>query len=89
MVELVKSRLTLNGSETLVDAYAGVGTFSILMAPHVRRVIAIEESESAIGDAAINAIGLNNLEFKQGKILFTKLLGKHCHKLFQKVMTFT
>lgn len=68
MVELVKSRLTLNGSETLVDAYAGVGTFSILMAPHVRRVIAIEESESAIGDAAINAIGLNNLEFKQGKV---------------------
>ena len=68
LIELVKSRLDLTGEETLVDAYAGVGTFAVLLASEVRRVIAIEESESAIRDAAVNAIGLDNLEFRQGKV---------------------
>ena len=68
LAELVKSRLDLTGEETLVDAYAGVGTFAVLMASDVRRVVAIEESESAIRDAAINATGLGNLEFRQGKV---------------------
>jgi 23S rRNA (uracil1939-C5)-methyltransferase len=30
-------------------------------------VIAIEESEAAVKDAAINTLGLENLEFRQGK----------------------
>ena len=64
---LVRDRLQLSGDETLVDAYAGVGTFSVLLAPSVRKVIAIEESESAVKDAAINTLGLENLEFIQGR----------------------
>ena len=64
---LVRDRLQLTGDETLVDAYAGVGTFSVLLAPFVRKVIAIEESESAVKDAAINTLGLENLEFIQGR----------------------
>jgi 23S rRNA (uracil1939-C5)-methyltransferase len=39
---------------TVIDAYCGVGTFSALIAPHVSRVIAIEESASAIKDAHYN-----------------------------------
>ena len=64
---LVRERLELTGSETLADAYAGVGTFAVLLAPSVRRVIAIEESEAAVKDAAVNALGVENLEFRQGK----------------------
>ena len=64
---LVRDRLQLTGSETLVDAYAGVATFAVLMASSARLVIAIEESEAAVKDAAVNTLGIENLEFRQGK----------------------
>lgn len=64
---LVRERLTADGSQTVVDAYAGVGTFSALLAPHVRRVIAIEESAAAVKDAAVNTLGIENVEFLLGK----------------------
>ena len=64
---LVRARLELGPSSLLVDAYAGVGTFAALLAPFVERVIAIEESASAMKDAAINTIGIENLEFIAAK----------------------
>jgi 23S rRNA (uracil1939-C5)-methyltransferase len=64
---LVRERLAADGSQTVVDAYSGVGTFSALLAQHVRSVIAIEESAAAVKDAAVNTLGLENLEFKLGK----------------------
>ena len=68
VVLMVRERLELTGEETLVDAYAGVGAFAALLAPEVRRVVAIEESDAAVKDAAINTLGLDNLEFRQGKV---------------------
>jgi 23S rRNA (uracil1939-C5)-methyltransferase len=44
-----------------------VGTFAVLLAPYVGRVIAVEESEAAVKDAAVNTLGLDNLEFRQGR----------------------
>ena len=67
LAELVRQRLDLAGDETVVDAYAGVGTFAVLLAPFVKRVIAIEESFSALKDAAINTLGIDNLEFVEGR----------------------
>ena len=67
MIELVRRRLELRGDELLLDAYAGVGVFAALMAPYVRRVIAIEESSAAIKDAAVNTIGISNLQFIEAK----------------------
>ena len=67
MVELVKEGLQLSGEGLLVDAYAGVGVFAILLAPYAQRVIAIEESASAVRDAEHNAVGLDNITFLQGK----------------------
>ncbi len=67
MVELVREGLELSGQELLVDAYAGVGTFAIMLAPFAGRVIAIEESSSAVKDAVINADGVENVQFIEGK----------------------
>ena len=67
LVELVKEGLQLSGEELLVDAYAGVGTFAILLAPYAGRVVAIEESASAVQDAMFNAGGVDRIQFLEGK----------------------
>ena len=67
MATKVRERLGLTGGETVVDAYAGVGTFAVLVAESAGRVIAIEESEAAVKDAAINTLGMDNIEFRLGK----------------------
>ncbi len=59
---------------TIVDAYCGVGTFALVLARHVGypdstwRVIAIEESASAIKDAQWNLRNVNNVEILKGKV---------------------
>ena len=63
LATLIAERLRLSGAELLVDAYAGVGTFAVLLADHARKVIAIEESSAAVKDAAVNIEGIDNLEF--------------------------
>ena len=67
MVDLVRDGLQLTGQELLIDAYAGVGTFAISLAPYASKIIAIEESASAVQDAVINAKGLDSIQFLQGK----------------------
>jgi 23S rRNA (uracil1939-C5)-methyltransferase len=47
--------LALTGRETVLDAYAGVGTFAVLAAKRARRVIAVEEVDAAARDARHNA----------------------------------
>ncbi len=53
---------------TIVDAYCGVGTFALLLAPHVGKVIAIEESTSAIKDAQWNMRAMPNVQILKGKV---------------------
>ena len=65
LVELVRSGLHLQPDDVLVDAYAGVGVIAILLAPYVRRAIAIEESAAAVKDGAANAECIDNVEFIQ------------------------
>ena len=63
LATLVGERLQLTGTELLIDAYAGVGTFAVLLAESARYVIAIEESSAAVDDASVNVEGIENLEF--------------------------
>ena len=67
MVEVVRRSLGLKAGDILLDAYAGVGTIAILLAPYVGRVMAVEESSAAVADARENAAGLENVEFLLGK----------------------
>ena len=66
-VEVVRRGLRLTLGDVLLDAYTGVGTFAILLAPYVTKVIAVEESSAAVADARANADGVHNLEFMLGK----------------------
>ncbi len=68
LVRLVRTGLQLTGGEVVLDAYAGVGTFAALLAPHAARVIAIEESASAIQDAGENLAAFLNVQIRQGKV---------------------
>ena len=67
LYEIVKRKLNLSGVETIVDAYGGVGTFAVLLAPFVGKVISIEDSPAAVEDALINGASYTNLEFRQGR----------------------
>jgi len=68
LVDLVRDQLALTGEDTLVDAYAGVGTFAVILAPLVRQVIAIEESAAAVDDAMVNIAASPNVQYYKGKV---------------------
>ncbi|MCY4366883.1 MAG: 23S rRNA (uracil(1939)-C(5))-methyltransferase RlmD [Chloroflexi bacterium] len=67
LIEVVRNTVGLSGNEVLLDAYTGVGTFAVLLAPFARQVYAIEESSAAVEDARQNAAGVENLGFLLGK----------------------
>ena len=67
MGEIIKNHLDFQGSEIIIDAYAGVGTFAGLLSPYVKKIFAIEESPSAIQDGKDSLIKQTNIEFIQGK----------------------
>jgi 23S rRNA (uracil1939-C5)-methyltransferase len=64
---LVLAGLDLHGGEAVLDAYCGVGTFALLAAEKAARVVGIEESRSAVGDAEENAMGLSGVTLHVGK----------------------
>lgn len=67
LIDIIRSKLDLRSHHVLIDAFAGVGVFAILLAPYVGRAIAIEESASAVADGMANASGIENVEFVQLK----------------------
>ncbi len=60
--------LALTGQETVIDAYSGVGTLSLLAAGRAARVIGVEIVEEAVADAAANAVlnSIPNADFLPG-----------------------
>ena len=67
MVKLVRKALPTSG-DLLVDAYAGVGTFSVIFSSRFRLVMAIEESVGATKDAEFNTQDFANIAIRVGKV---------------------
>lgn len=58
----------LTGKETVIDAYCGIGTISLVAAKHAGKVIGVELNGDAVKDAKMNAKdnGITNVEFYKG-----------------------
>lgn len=65
LYEKVLELANLQGDETVLDLYCGVGTISMFLAQKVKKVIGIEIVPQAIEDANVNAQlnSLDNIEF--------------------------
>ena len=59
----------LTGNETVWDLYCGIGTISLFLARHAKKVCGVEIVPQAIDDARRNAVenGITNAEFFLGK----------------------
>lgn len=68
LVDLVERYLAPRATDVLLDAFGGVGTFGLSLAPRVARVIEIEEVKDAVSDAKANAVELSNVEFYRGAV---------------------
>ena len=70
LYETAREFLAAKPTETIVDAYCGVGTISLLLAGDCARVIGIEQVAPAIEDAKANAKanGITNAEFLCGNV---------------------
>ena len=66
--DLISKIASLSGKETVIDAFAGVGTFSMLISNKVKKIYAIESSYSSIEDAKINLKNLTNVELIQNEV---------------------
>ena len=67
MAATVRDGLRLGGTEVVLDAYAGVGTFAALFAPLCSRMVAVEESASAVRDARENVAQFPNVEVVEAR----------------------
>lgn len=58
----------LKGTETVVDAYCGIGTIGMVASEHAKKVIGIELNKDAVRDAITNCKhnGINNFKIYQG-----------------------
>jgi 23S rRNA (uracil1939-C5)-methyltransferase len=77
VLNMIIDRVGFNGTETLIDAYCGIGTFSLPLSKRVKRVIGIEVHGASVVQARANARlnGINNVEFRTGEVeeLFPQL----------------
>ena len=70
LAETVRKYADLEGTETILDLYSGIGTMAICLATSAREVVGLEILESAVTDARTNAElnGISNCRFVQGDI---------------------
>lgn len=70
LLEVIAGELNLQGTEILVDAYCGIGTFTLPLAKQVKTAIGLEVQAEAIARAEFNAKlnNLTNVAFQVGQV---------------------
>lgn len=68
LVRLVIDYLDLQGHETVMDAYCGVGLFTAHLAAHAGLVIGVELAPAAVADLLENTAGMDNVEVVEGPL---------------------
>jgi 23S rRNA (uracil1939-C5)-methyltransferase len=70
LLNAIAEQLNLQGTEILLDAYCGIGTFSLPLASKVQQVIGIEVSPTSVEQAQENATlnQIDNATFYTGKV---------------------
>ena len=70
LLNVIVEQLALQGDEVLVDAYCGIGTFTLPLAQRVRQAIGLEVQPTSVEQAQLNAQlnGIDNVMFKAGAV---------------------
>ncbi|ASC72196.1 putative RNA methyltransferase [Halomicronema hongdechloris C2206] len=70
LLEVIQTELALQGSETVIDAYCGVGSLTLPLAQRAQHCIGLEVQPEAVEQARQNAArnGLTNVEFQAGDV---------------------
>ncbi|MCM6795789.1 23S rRNA (uracil(1939)-C(5))-methyltransferase RlmD [Levilactobacillus brevis] len=69
LYQMAIDKAGLTGAETVIDAYCGIGTISLVLAKHAKQVYGVEIVPEAIEDAKVNAQKnhLSNVTFAVNK----------------------
>lgn len=73
IIDFIKRYLNLNGKETLLDAYCGVGSIGISLADRAGEVLGIENNREAVRNAQYNA--------HNNQLLNCRFLSGDCEKI--------
>ncbi len=70
LLNSIIKELDLQGTETIVDAYCGIGTFTLPLAQKVKKAIGIESHPSSLAQAQNNAKinNIDNVVFYESKV---------------------
>ncbi len=68
LVRLVLDYLDLQGDETILDAYCGVGLFTTHLAEQAGLVIGVESAPAAVDDLLENTTEVDNVEIIEGAV---------------------
>ncbi len=70
LLNIILAELNLRGNEILVDAYCGIGTFTLPLAKQVQKAIGIEIEPSSVSQAKLNAEinYIDNVSFEVGEV---------------------
>lgn len=70
VLDLIVERAGLTGNEMLIDAYCGIGTFTLPLSKRVKKAVGIEVHAASVVQARANARlnGITNIEFRTGAV---------------------